>query len=126
MPGVLAPVVAARMELILIDVVEELRIEDVLIDELPAFWKGPSRSLRLSKPSPQPGLGEAIHSWRMRERWNLAGSTSRLSSSCELRYWTSFNTACWAWFACWRAAIPVDCRTLYWVILATVFPMSAF
>jgi hypothetical protein len=31
MPGVLAPVVAARIELILIDGVEEPKIEDVLI-----------------------------------------------------------------------------------------------
>jgi hypothetical protein len=54
------------------------------------------------------------------------GATSRIALKIALTYWTSFNTACWAWFACWRAAMPVDCRTLYWVMLATVFPMSAF
>ena len=41
-------------------------------------------------------------------------------------YWISFNTACCAWLACCKAAMPVDCRTLYWVIFATVVPMSAF
>ena len=54
------------------------------------------------------------------------GATSRVALLAGLTYWTSFNTACWAWFACCRAAIPVDSRTLYWVMLATVVPMSAF
>ena len=54
------------------------------------------------------------------------GATSPVALFAGLTYWTSFNTACWAWLACCRAAIPVDSRTLYWVMLATVVPMSAF
>jgi len=56
----------------------------------------------------------------------FCGSTSCIALIAALNYWTSFRTACWAWLDCCRAAIPVDWRTLYWVMLATVLPMSAF
>ena len=44
MPGVVAPVVAARIELILIDEVEGLSIEEVLIVSYLLSGKRPSRS----------------------------------------------------------------------------------
>lgn len=40
-------------------------------------------------------------------------ATSGTTLNEGLDYWTSFSTACCAWFACWRAAMPVDCSTLY-------------
>lgn len=46
-----------------------------------------------------------------------------------MRWWnycSSFRTACCAWLDCDSAAMPVCCRTLYCVIVATVLPMSAF
>jgi len=55
-----------------------------------------------------------------------SGSTSCITFHFALSYWTSFKTACWAWLDCCRAAMPVDCSTLYCVMLATVLPMSAF
>ena len=56
----------------------------------------------------------------------LRGATSWVLLAVALNYWTSFRTACWAWLDCCKAAMPVDCNTLYWVMLATVLPMSAF
>ena len=77
MPGVVAPVVAARIELILIDGVEELKIEDVLIMSYLLSGKTPSRTFKAFTTS---WLGGAkIPRGGMMERWNLAGSTSRLS-----------------------------------------------
>ena len=58
-----------------------------------------------------------------------AGTIAARHQPCEFHvhiYWSSFSTACCAWLACCNAAIPVDCSTLYWVIFATVLPMSAF
>jgi hypothetical protein len=94
MPGVVAPVVAARIELILIAgvVVAELTIEDVLMVNYLLSGKTPSRVFKAFITS-SPGGANITHG-EMRERWNLAGSTSRLSSTFELGYCTSFNTAC--------------------------------
>jgi hypothetical protein len=41
------------------------------------------------------------------------GATSSVTSHFALSYWTSFKTACCAWLDCCRAAMPVDCSTLY-------------
>jgi hypothetical protein len=84
MPGVVAPVVAARIELILMDGVEELKMEDVLIVSYLLSVKTPSRAFKAFTTF---CLGGAkITYGEMRERWNLAGSTSRLSSMFELDY----------------------------------------
>jgi hypothetical protein len=60
MPGVVAPVVAARIELILIVGVVGLKIEDVLIVSYLLSRKDAIENLRLSKPSPHPSLGKRI------------------------------------------------------------------
>jgi hypothetical protein len=46
MPGVVAPVVAARIELILTDGVAELRMEDVLMVSYLLSGKTPSRAFK--------------------------------------------------------------------------------
>src|ERR1700752_721244 len=91
-PGVVAPVVAARIELMLtaesVDEVAELRVEDVLIM---GYLLSEKRHRERSKPSPLPGPGGAnIAHGEMRERWAPMGSTSCLSSIYALDYRTSF------------------------------------
>jgi hypothetical protein len=65
-PGVVAPVVAARIELILTDDVEGLKIEDVLIVSYLLSGKTPSRAFKAFTLS-WPG-GAKINHGEMRER----------------------------------------------------------
>jgi hypothetical protein len=64
MPGVVAPVVAARIELILIDGVEGLKIEDVLIMSYLLSGMMPSRTCSYQSLHRTLAWGSEYYSWR--------------------------------------------------------------
>ncbi len=47
------------------------------------------------------------------------------SRPCSVPYWNNVTTPASIWFACFRAAIPVCCRMLYFDRFAVACPMSA-
>jgi hypothetical protein len=83
MPGVVAPVVAARIELILIVGVEGLKIEDVLIVSYLLSGKTPSRTC--SYQSTQ-AWGSEYYSWRNEGEVEPRGVHLSFCVDCELRY----------------------------------------
>ena len=138
MPGVLVPELAAKMELMLIagvvgvvDDKSELTPETELIASLLCRRRHKMRaSFQIRSFTWNPKTWRQMFKYHLIEREAevepCCGATSCITFHFACNYWTSFNTACWAWLDCCRAAMPVDCNTLYWVMLATVLPMSAF